>query len=309
MNLTAGIVVAVIGLVFALLSMFDIVPGITSTGIYLILLGGLICGLSFIKKPDENETPRISTSETLANIFFSPVEVFQNLRRHPRWLVALLIMSVMSGVYTNLFLYRLTPERVTNFVIDKTLESPLFAGNEEARRQIEAGRAEAIKQNTNPLIRIAQVVNGFIGKIFLYAFLAAVFLLVILAMGGSINYWQAFSAAVYASFPVEVLRFVLNTIILFIKDPTDIHPILGQSALIQDNLGFLVSPSVSPVIFTLLSSIGILMFYWVWLNAVGLKNAGEKVSSTAAWSATIIIYLVFVAFGAVTSYFFSGFIT
>lgn len=309
MNLTAGIVGVVIGLVIALLSFFKVVPGITSTGIYLILLGGLICGLSFVRKPEENDTPRIDTPKTLLNIFFSPVEVFQNLRRHPRWLVALLIMSVLSGVYFNLFLYRLTPERVTNFVIDKTLESPLVAGSEEARRQVEAGRAETLRKNIDPIIRAAQFADIFAGRVFLYAFLATVFLLTILATGGSMNFWQAFSAAVYASFPVEVVRFVLNTIILFIKDPTDIHPVLGQSALIQDNLGFLVSPSASPALYALLSSIGILMFYWIWLNATGLKNAGEKVSPAAAWSATILVYLLFVAFGVVVSTLFSNFIT
>lgn len=36
--------------------------------------------------------------------------------------VALLIMTVLSAVYANLFLYRVTPERITNFTIDKTLE-------------------------------------------------------------------------------------------------------------------------------------------------------------------------------------------
>lgn len=308
MKLIAGIIVAVIGLLIAVLGILQIVPGVTQPGIVVLLLGGLISGLSFIPKPETDDAlPRMSTAETLAAIFYSPMDVFQNLRRHPRWLVALLIMALMSSVFMNLFLYRLTPERVVNYSIDKTLEMPMLANNEEARKQVEAGRKDAIEQNKNPVLRVAQVATGFTGQVFWYAFLALVFFLFALAMGGKMNFWQAFSAAVYAGFPVAVVRFVLNSIILFTKDPIDIHPILGQSNLIQDNFGFLISPAANPVLYTLLSSIGLLAIYWLWLNATGLKNAGEKVTSSIAWTATISIYLLLILFGVIASWLFGGF--
>lgn len=309
MKLIAGIIIAVIGLLVAVLGILKIIPGITQTGIIILLLGGLIGGLSFISKPATEDVPRMSTAETLMAIFYSPIEVFQNLRRHPRWLVPLLIMSLLSTIFLNLFFYRLTPERITNYTIDKTLEMPMLANNEEARKQIEAGRKAAIEQNKNPIIRIGQAASAFTGQVFLYAFLAVFFLVFTIAMGGKINFWQAFSAAVYAGFPVAIIRFILNTTILFIKEPDDIHPILGQGALIQDNLGALISPSENPVLFALLGSIGVLAFYWLWLNATGLKNAGEKVSGSIAWTATISLYLLMVLFGVAATWMFSGFIS
>ncbi|MEO6051735.1 MAG: hypothetical protein ABIP78_10450, partial [Pyrinomonadaceae bacterium] len=121
--------------------------------------------------------------------------------------------------------------------------------------------------------------------------------------------WQAFSTAVYASFPVSVLRFILNTTILFIKDPTDIHPILGQQSLIQDNLNFLVLASEHPVIFTLLGSISLLGFYWLWMTATGLKNAGERITGTIAWSATIGIFLLLIILGVAMAALFPSFIS
>ena len=142
MNRIAGIVVAVIGLLIAVLSIAKVIPSLTSTGISLILLGGLVIGLSFVEKPDTEGTERMSTASTLGNIFFAPSEVFKNLRRHPRWLVAVLIMSVLSAVYLNAFMYRLTPERVANYAIDKTLQMSMLDDN--ARAQIEKGRANAI---------------------------------------------------------------------------------------------------------------------------------------------------------------------
>jgi len=290
MNRIAGIVVAVIGLSIAVLSIAKIIPSLTVTGVCLILLGGLVIGLSFIDKPDTEGSERMSTASTLGNIFFAPSEVFGNLRRHPRWLVAAIIMSLLSAVYLNAFMYRLTPERVANYAIDKTLQMSMLDDN--ARAKIEQGRANAIEQNKNPVLRTGQAVNSFVGEVFLYAFLGLVFFLFALAMGGKMNYWQAFAVAVYAFFPVTVIRQILNLILLFIKDPADIHPILGQRSLVQDNLNFLVAPADHPVIFVLLGWVSILWLYWIVLNSIGLKNAGERVSSTAAWAATLTIWAV-----------------
>ena len=290
MNRIAGIVVAVIGLLIAVLSIAKIIPSLTVSGVCLILLGGLVIGLSFIDKPDTEGSERMSTASTLGNIFFAPSEVFGNLRRHPRWLVAAIIMSLLSAVYLNAFMYRLTPERVANYAIDKTLQMSMLDDN--ARAKIEQGRANAIEQNKNPVLRTGQAVNSFVGEVFLYAFLGLVFFLFALAMGGKMNYWQAFAVGVYAFFPVTVIRQILNLILLFIKDPADIHPILGQRSLVQDNLNFLVAPADHPVIFVLLGWVSILWLYWIVLNSMGLKNAGERVSSTAAWAATLTIWAV-----------------
>lgn len=307
MNRLAGIIVAVIGVLVAVLSILKVIPGLTQIGIGLILLGGVIIGLSFVEKPATDDTPRMPTLNTLTGIFYAPGEVFQNLRRHPRWLIAVLIMSVMSAIFYEAFLYRLTPERVTNYAIDKTMEMPMM--NDEARKQIEASRAQTIADNKNSLLRAARPVTGFFGQVVIHAFLGAVFLLFALAMGGKINYWQAFSAAVYASFPVAVIRFVLNTIILFIKDPIEIHPITGQSSLIQDNLSFLVTGAENPVLYTLLSAFSLLSFYWIWMNATGLKNAGERVTPSIAWSATLAIWLVGVTALVVGALLFPSFIS
>jgi hypothetical protein len=308
MNRLAGIIVAVIGLLIAVLSILKVLPGLTQTGVVLILLGGLIIGLSFVDKPvSEDAPPKMPTAETLTKIFFAPAEVFQNLRRHPRWLAAVLIMTVLSVIFSNLFMYRLTPERVTNYAIDKTLEMPML--NDDARKQIESQRAKSIKDAKNPVLRAGQAANAFAGQVFWYAFLGAIFFLFAMAMGGKINYWQAFSAAVYASFPVAVIRFVLNSIILFIKDPVDIHPITGQGSLIQDSLNFLVAPSENPVLYTILSTFSLLMFYWIWLNVTGLKNAGERVTGTIAWSASLTIFFAMLLLGVVAALLFPSFIS
>ncbi len=69
MNRLAGIALAALGLLVAILSIMGVVPGLTQTGIVMILGGGLIIGLSFIDKPTITEGEPMSTTSTLGNIF------------------------------------------------------------------------------------------------------------------------------------------------------------------------------------------------------------------------------------------------
>jgi hypothetical protein len=296
MNRIAGIICAVVGLIIAVLGALKVVP-LMGTGIALILLGGLVIGLSFVSGPEQDETPRMSTPATLGNIFVSPTEVFQNLRRHPRWLVAVLIASLLSTIFTNLFINRLTPERVVNYSTDKTLEMPMVANNPEAVKSVKEGRDQTLADAKSPVKRAGQAVSSFVGYVYLSAFLALIFFLFALAMGGKLNYWQAFSVAAYAAFPVAVIKYVLGSIVLYLKDPTDIHPILGQGSLVQDNLSFLINPAEHPAIYVLLASFSLLIFYGLFLNITGLKNAGEKVSPTIAWAASLTIWVIMMIFG------------
>lgn len=297
MNRLAGIVCAAIGLVIAILGAAKIVPGLTWPGVSLILLGGLVIGLSFISKPETDGAERMSTPETLLNIFISPSEVFQNLRRHPRWLVAVLLATLLSAVFSNLFIHRLTAERIVNYSVDKTLEMPMVANNADAVKSVNESRAQTIADTKNPVLKIAQLGSSFTGIVFLTAFLALVYFLFTLAMGGKIHYFQAFSVAAYAAFPIAVIKNVLGTVVLFLKDPSEIHPILGQNTMVQDNLGFLINPADSPALYILIASFSLLGFYWIFLNSTGLKNAGERVTSTTAWSASLMIYVVGVCLG------------
>ncbi len=306
MNLIAGVVFAAVGLLIAVLSILNVVPGLTGTGVGMILFGGVVIGMSFINRVPV-EGSEMSTPSTLLNIFFSPSETFQALRKNPKWLVAILIMTLLSVTYSNLFLERLTVERVANYSIDKTLEMPMM--NDEAKRQIESGRAQGIADAKDPVKRAFGAFSTFAGSVVMFALLALLFFLVVTAFGGSIYYWQAFSIAVYAAFPVAVIRFILNTIVLYLKDPSEIHPILGQSSLIQDNLSFLVSSAENPVIYTILASLSLLMFYWIWLNATGLKNGGDRVSSSTAWSGALIAYGIIFVFGVTLALLFPSFIS
>lgn len=304
MNRFHGIGVALLGLVVTILSALKIVP-LIGTGSILIFLGLLLFGLSFIPTPpDDGETRRMTTPETLAKIFYAPTEVFQNLRRHPRWLVVLLISAILGSVYFNAFYYRLTPERITNYTVDKIAQSGFVPAE-----QVDAVRQQTLETATNPVSRVGTAINGFCWQVILSALFGLIFWLVTMALGGQINYWQAFSVAAYANFAYWIIKNLLNLLILFIKDPDQIHPLLGQNSLVTDNLGALITPAANPVLFTLLSGFGLLWLYWIWLNSTGLRNAGERVTPTIAWSATLLIWVIGIVLGVISALLFPSFLS
>ena len=63
---------------------------------------------SFMRLPAVPDAPpRMSTAATLTGIFFEPTRVFRNLRAHPHWLAAILIVGIVNAVYTTAFYRRL----------------------------------------------------------------------------------------------------------------------------------------------------------------------------------------------------------
>ncbi len=308
-----GIIVAVIGLILTVLGALKIVPYVTGTGVGLFFLGGLLFGISFIPKPVNEEADgdfrAMSAVERLTKIFYAPSEVFQNLRRHPRWLIAVLVMTIFSAGFTVAFKSQIGEEVVVNYTVDKTKEMSMIANNPQALENIEKGRKETIASEKSPITKATTFVSGFVFWTFICAFVGLICWLFALAMGGKMNFWQAFSAAVYAYFPVVVIHRILSFVLLYLKDPVEIHPILGQTALVQDSLGFLASPAQNPALYVLLSAFSLLMFYWIFMLATGMKNAGERVTSTIGWTAAITLYVIYILFGLTMAFLFPSFMS
>src|SRR6185295_9181213 len=144
----------------------------------------------------------------------------------------------------------------------------------------------------NPVRRDAPVISTLVAIFCLTSIVAALYLLGILAFGGRMNFWQSLAMLFYAAVPIITIQKLLGLVLLYLKSPDDVHPILGQETLVQDNLGVLFSPASHPVLFVLATAIGLLSFYGLWLKATGLKNAGYRVSSGTAWGVAVTFWLL-----------------
>lgn len=305
-----GIAFFVIGLIIAAAGIpkVGLIPGGIPTG-GILALGGIILFLfSLIPLPviTDSEAP-LPFFAKLTGIFFEPSRVFRNLRAHPHWVGAWAVVVVLSVIYTFAFVQRITPERIVDHTTQKLAEmGPPFAPPPD---RIEAMKETQLKQLKHPIERAGTVIKSAVGLFIVGALTAALCLLLALAFGGRINYWQALSVVFYYWLPVVAIQKILGLAILYLKAPEDLHPILNQETTLQDNLGILMSPAEHPVLFVLLSFIGLTWFYLLWLRAKGLHLGATRLGSSAAWGVSITLYVLLLIFVTIWTSLFSGFIS
>jgi hypothetical protein len=223
--LWAGAALIVLGILVLVGGIAGFILGGTGTGAAICALGVLLAALSFARLPYVPDAPPpMSTFGRLAGIFFEPTNVFRNLRAHPRWLAAILIMGCLNAAYVTAFYHRLTPERIINFTMDKLEESPIKPPPEAMAK----ARTEGVEQEKSPIFQVGKAVKTVVASFFGVAFIAALLLLGVLAFGGRMHFWQAYAVTAFATFPTLVLQKAISFIILFVKSPDDIHPIIGQ---------------------------------------------------------------------------------
>lgn len=297
----------VVGVIALIGGIGKFLPGGIGTGILLIVWAILLFAFSFIRlpQPKGTEEPPLSVLERLTGIFYEPSRVFRSLRWRPEWVAAFVVVVAVNVIYTNAFFQRLTPERIVDYTMDKLAESPLKPPPEQMERM----KADNLQQAKQPIQRIQTAIKTFVGVFVMGSFVAALYLLGVMMFGGRINFWQALAVYFYASLPVLVIQKMVSLVILFIKAPEDVHPIMGQESLLQDNLGILFNPAEHPVLFVASSVIGVLSFYGIWLRATGLKNGGDKVSSTAAWGGTLMVWILALLFFLTITAIFPSFIS
>jgi len=294
----------VVGLIVLAAGIARILPGGVGTGLAFAFWGVLLFAFSFIPLPQaEGAEPPLSGLQKITGIFYEPTRVFRNLRAHPHWLAALLVLGSVNAIYTAALVQRLTPERIVDFTMEKLADSPIKPPPE----RMEMAKESALQQAKEPIQRIQTAAKSFVGVFVFASFVAGLCLLGVLAFGGRINFWQAFAAVLYAYVPITILSKLLSLVILYIKSPDDIHPVLGAETLLTDNLGVLFAPAQHPALYVLGTSIGVLSFYGLWLRAKGLANAGQKVSSSVAWGVTITLWVLGVIIGMVLATLFSSF--
>lgn len=296
MRRLAGIILFALGLVLVICSIARILPGAASSGAYAIFIGLIVFGLSFIK-PHTNgaEAPApLSPAERITGIFYEPARVFQNLRYHPRWLAAFVVIALLGisagfgGIlYTVAFTQRVTPEVIAATMIDKVIESGWIPP-----AQAPEIREQAIEMAKSPVQRVTGPLSQ-VGTLFLLMLvLAALYLLAVIAFGGRMNYWQALSVATYASLPPAIVQGLLSLLLLYLKAPDEIDPIRGQRGLARLDLGLLFSPVEHPYLYTAGSMVGIISLYGLWLTATGLRNTAERVSQATAWTIALLFWVI-----------------
>lgn len=280
-----------IGLVLVVGSLTKLIPPVGGFGAGFCILGIILGALSFIRlpaAPKKDEQP-LSFGQKVTGIFFEPTRVFRNLRDYPRWIGAFIIIALLSSIYSFAFIKRITPERIVEHSRRQMENLGSWAPPPDIRERQLSAQMDALK---NPFQLVVQTLASFPLLFVLFAITAALSLLAMLAFGGRIHFWQALAVTVYSALPVVVIQKVLGLIILYLKSPEDLHPILNRDTTLQDNLGIVFSPADHPVLFVMASFIGLTAFYGLWLRAKGLHLGATRASSGAGWGVAILLWIL-----------------
>lgn len=239
-----------------------------------------------IDSPPVDPGPDMSTAQTLSGIFFEPGRTFDALRKRPRFLIAGLILVILTAGVTAVLFQRVD---MGQFMRDKMERSSRSANQTEDQKEMG--------------VKFGKII-GMVSPVFVpigIAFGAALYLLGVMAFGGSISYKKSVSVWTYSSLPPAILGTIIAVLVLFLKPAETIDP----EHLLVTNPGAFMGTESSPVLVAVLSQFDLLQFYGLFLAAVGLKKVA-KISSGSAWGIVLGFYLIKAILAIATAAIFGG---
>jgi hypothetical protein len=223
--------------------------------------------------PTPKPTVEMSTGATLTGIFFEPGQVFEALRSRPRFLIAGLLLLLLTIGVTALVYQRID---MGQYIRDKMEKSQRNASQTPEQKELGVKIGKIVGAVGIPASVPITIAAG-----------AALYLLGVMAFGGSIGYKKSLAVWVYSSLPPAILASVIAVVVLFLKSADTIDP----EHLLVTNPGAFMGPGSSPVVVATLGQFDLLRFYGLFLAAVGLKKIA-KLSSGSAWGVVLGFYLI-----------------
>jgi len=219
---------------------------------------------SGVAAPAVSEDNPPSAIGSLSGIFFEPARTFASFRQQPRFLLAACIIAIALSFTTALIFQRLGVDNILRAQLDRS------AANITAEQ-----KEKIIEMQTRPVMKAIGFISPIVTLTIIFAAGGALYLLGVLALGGSISYRQALSVWVYSTFPGEIVALALNVVVLFIKSPSDIDVARAGTGLVHANLGLFFDAAAHPVLTTAASSIDLFALYGLVLAIVGLHKVAR----------------------------------
>jgi flagellar biosynthesis protein FlhB len=129
----------------------------------------------------------MSTAETLSGIFFEPSRTFEALRARPRFVVASIIVLVLTCLVTAVLYARVD---MGQFIRDRIEKSPNAAQISEQQMETQVKVGKTIGMVLIPLSVPIILLAG-----------SGLYLLLVMAFGGSITYKKSLSVWAYSWLP------------------------------------------------------------------------------------------------------------
>lgn len=243
---------------------------------------------------EPEEEAQMSEVATLGNIFLEPGKTFEDLRRKPRFILAFVIIAILSVGFFAAFQQKLGEDRMRRFIATQNERNP----------QMQAASAEQKEQAVSIALTIQKVTTYALPVILAIAFLLGglLYWLGSKAMGGSARFTHGLSVFLYSSLPPTVVAQIANFIILFLKPADEIDIAASQRGLVNANPTLFFDGKEMPVLTTLISTIDVFVIWGLVLAAIGLRKVA-RISSGSAWAVVLIITLIGITLRVVSAFF------
>lgn len=243
-----------------------------------------------------SDPPQMSEISTVANIFFEPGRVFEDLKRKPRFIIGGIIIALLVTAYTFGLTSKIGEAGIRRAVLEQIEKSPQTSSMSQEQKNSAVEMNLTIQKYTRYAVPIFVFISFLIGGLFYF--------LGSKAFGGSGGFLHALSVWIYSSIPPTVVAMLANFIVLMLKSADEIDLTASQRGVIHANPGILLDGKAMPVLTTVVSTLDLFMI-WGWiLAAIGLRIT-NRLSSGSSWAVVIIIALIGLVFRVIGA-FFSG---
>ena len=227
---------------------------------------------------DLNEPRKMSPFARLVNVFFSPGEVFEDVRRWPRdWYLPMIVLAVIASAsgYVVAQRFALTPEVLSKAVVDMGLEQ-----QGKTRKDLTPEEKQAFEMQekfTATFMRFAPLVFA-VGLPLGLAIFAGIYRVILLILQAQTTFFRILSVLAYSYYVPNVIKSLLHIVLAFIKRPEDVEAVtyLRNSGLITASPAAFISATESPVLHAFLSYVDVFSIWWLALAAIGLVAVSRK---------------------------------
>jgi hypothetical protein len=216
----------------------------------------------------------------ILGIFIEPRPAFEDIASRPRWVVPLVLMTLLALAFT----FAMSSHIGWEQIVRQGMES-----SSRTQEMTPEQRAQAINMGTKFAAVFAYVGSLVAVPAILLLSAAVLLALVNFFFGARLLFKQVFAIACYASLP-GVIRTGELMLVMLLKDPADFD---AQQGTIFD-LGFYLASATPKWLMSLASSLDLFSIWIMLLMATGLRAASRKLSFAQAFTAVVVPWLVWV---------------
>lgn len=211
-------------------------------------------------------TAKLGAFQRLIKMFFSPGEVFDDIKVKPTWLVVLIAMMVLTVGAQSIILPHMDNEATLRARLGDRADE---LNEEQIERMIASGEKFA---------RFVPVITAVVVPI-MWAILAGIFLLMLKMVGSETDFVTTLSATLHAYWPASAVATVLVVALIQRVDKITEQEIPN---LVKSHLGVLLPADAPAWLSSMASTFSVFNIWTLALLIIGFKIIGRLPTARAA---------------------------